>query len=41
MEDHLRPMFLSYFNSAKAQKDFVVGLQLHGNDMNDFSVLEE
>lgn len=33
--------FLSYFNSAKAQKDFVVGLQLHGNDMNDFSVLEK
>lgn len=33
--------FLSYFNSAKDQKDFVVGLQLHGNDMNDFSVLKE
>ena len=33
--------FLSYFNSAKEQKDFVVGLQLHGNDMNDFSVSKE
>ncbi len=33
--------FLSYFHSAKAQKDFVVGLQLHGNDMNDFSVLKK
>ena len=33
--------FLSYFNSAQAQKDFVAGLQLHGNDINDFSVSKQ
>ena len=33
--------FLSYFNSAKAQKDFVVGLQLHENDMKNFYVSKQ